>query len=575
MSKIKAINDRCPLQGECGRKKCEHEFCERECSYYQGNARPGAEIEDQQQAMEEEWEARMSAPSVLADTSAPSVPQEVEPVVVQGDTGSLVMLPVDKLLPHPDNPRKDLGDLQELADSIKVNGILQNLTVVSLEYEAAEWSALAKQYQEHPTEEMRSLMNRITTNQPTNGEGLFRVVIGHRRLAAAKLAGLAEVPCVISSMDYREQVRTMLMENIQRADLTVYEQAQGFQMMLDLGDTVEAIAKKAGFSQSTVRRRVKLLELDQQKFKASVERGAMLQDYAELEKIEDPELKNKVLDAIGTNNFRMTLKSAIDEEKDRKYIAEVSAALSEFATLIDTVDRSVMQYVTGYEPWNRKKKVERREDADTTKYYYTVSSRAVSLYRENIETSEDTAAKEEQERQKRELERREAALKKLSADAYALRSDFIKNYSKAKKNLPLIIQFAGLAMCEITDNVDFEILVNLLDIACDLENEGLDMEAYNIALTERPEYTLLATAYAAADYEGLAYYRKNYRMENGQYGYHLDYDANEQLDFLYYRLTDLGYEMSDDEKALRNGTHELFNEEGAIPQEGKEAAQDE
>lgn len=575
MSKIKVINDRCPLQGECGRKKCEHKFCERECSYYQGNARPGAEIEDQAQAMEAAWEARMTDTSVLVDQSAPAAPQDAEPVVVQGDVGSLVLLPVDKLLPHLDNPRKDLGDLQELADSIKANGVLQNLTVVSLESEAAEWSALAKQYQEHPTEEMRSLMNRITANQPTNGEGLFRVVIGHRRLAAAKLAGLAEVPCVISNMDYREQVRTMLMENIQRADLTVYEQAQGFQMMLDLGDTVEAIAKKAGFSQSTVRRRVKLLELDQQKFKASVERGAMLQDYAELEKIEDPELKNNVLDAIGTNNFRMTLKNAIDEEKGRKYIAEVSAALSEFATLIDTADRSVMQYVTGYEPWNRKKKVERREDADTTKYYYTVSSRAVSLYRENVETSEDTAAKEEQERQKRELERREAALKKLSADAYALRLDFIKNYSKAKKNLPLIIQFAGLAMCEVTDNVDFEILVNLLDIACDLENEGLDMEAYNIALTERPEYTLLAIAYASVDYERLSYYQKNWRMENGQYGYHLDYEANEALDFLYHRLTDLGYEMSDEEKALQDGTHELFREGEPAAQEDKEAAQDE
>ena len=575
MSKIKVINDRCPLQGECGRKKCEHKFCERDCSYYQGNARPGAEIPDQEEAMEAEWEARMTNKSVLADTSAPAAPQDAEPVVVNGDAGALVLLPVDKLLPHPDNPRKDLGDLQELADSIKANGVLQNLTVVSLESEAAEWSALSKQYQEHPTEEVRNIMNRITTNQPTNGEGLFRVVIGHRRLAAAKLAGLAEVPCVISSMDYREQVRTMLMENIQRADLTGYEQAQGFQMMLDLGDNVEAVAKKSGFSQSTVRRRGKLLELDQQKFKASVERGAMLQDYAELEKIEDPELKNKVLDAIGTNNFRMTLKNAIDEEKDRKYIAEVSAALSEFATLIDTVDRSVMQYVTGYEPWNRKKKVERREDADTTKYYYTVSSRAVSLYRENVETSEDTEAKEEQERQKRELERREAALKKLSADAYALRLDFIKNYSKAKKNLPLIIQFAGLAMCEVTDNVDFEILVNLLDIACDLENEGLDMEAYNIALTERPEYTLLATAYASTDYEELAYYRKNWRLENGQYGYHLDYEANEQLDFLYHRLTDLGYEMSDEEKALRDGTHELFREGDAATQEEKEAGQDE
>ena len=118
-------------------------------------------------------------------------------------------------------------------------------------------------------------------------------------------------------------------------------------------------------------------------------------------------------------------------------------------------------------------------------------------------------------------------------------------------------------------------MAELLDIPCDLENEEFDMEAYSIALVERPEYTLLATAYAATDYEGLAYYRKNYRMENGQYGYHLDYEANEQLDFLYHRLTDLGYEMSDEEKALRDGTHELFREGDAATQEEKEAGQDE
>ena len=57
-------------------------------------------------------------------------------------------------------------------------------------------------------------------------------------------------------------------------------------MMLDMGDSVEDIARKSGFSQSTVRRRMKLLELDQEKFKASVERGANLMDYMELDKSE-------------------------------------------------------------------------------------------------------------------------------------------------------------------------------------------------------------------------------------------------------------------------------------------------
>ena len=130
----------------------------------------------------------------------------------------MVFIPVERLVPHPDNPRKDLGDLTELAASIKENGVFQNLTVV-------------------PEVEDR-----------------FTVIIGHRRLAAAKLAGLTELPCVVVEMTPKEQVQTMLLENMQRSDLTVYEQAQGFQMMLDLGATVEEIAEKSGFSVRPVRK---------------------------------------------------------------------------------------------------------------------------------------------------------------------------------------------------------------------------------------------------------------------------------------------------------------------------------
>jgi len=149
-------------------------------------------------------------------------------------------IPVKKLWQHPDNPRKDLGDVSELAESIKVNGVLQNLTVVPL-------------------------IGEIT--KKWDGES-YRVIIGHRRLAAAKLAGLEELPCVVVEMSEREQLSTMLTENMQRSDLTVYEQAQGFQMMLDMGDTVEDIAEKSGFSATTVRRRVKLLELDKDKLRS-------------------------------------------------------------------------------------------------------------------------------------------------------------------------------------------------------------------------------------------------------------------------------------------------------------------
>lgn len=144
---------------------------------------------------------------------------------------NVTMIPVAQLHPHPDNPRKDLGDITELTASIKANGVLQNLTVV-----------------------------------PRNTDG-YTVIIGHRRLAAAKAAGLMELPCiVVEDMTLEEQISTMMTENMQRSDLTVYEEAEGFQMMMDFGNSVEQVADKAGFSESTIRRRVKLLSLDSDRF---------------------------------------------------------------------------------------------------------------------------------------------------------------------------------------------------------------------------------------------------------------------------------------------------------------------
>lgn len=566
MSKIKVINDRCPLQGECGRKKCEHKFCERDCSYYQGNARPGAEIPDQEEAMEAEWEARMTNKSVLADTSAPAAPQDAEPVVVNGDAGALVLLPVDKLLPHPDNPRKDLGNLQELADSIKANGVLQNLTVVSLESEAAEWSALSKQYQEHPTEEVRNIMNRITTNQPTNGEGLFRVVIGHRRLAAAKLAGLAEVPCVISSMDYREQVRTMLMENIQRADLTVYEQAQGFQMMLDLGDSVEAVAEKSGFSQSTVRRRVKLLELDPKKFKKSESRGATLFDYMELDKVESPETKNKLLDVIGTPDFKNKLQRAIENEKHAKILTGHVAAISEFATSVTEKDQTKMRYVRSYGYWNDIA-VERPDDADTVSYFFTADDYNVTLYRAvEPEDANAAAARAAEEARKRdEREKLKEGLKGATARAYNLRLDFVKGISATKAKRFLLDITAFIIWCgvdgfnEIAEE-DFPLFGLNLG-----EDEEFTMD-HAMAAAQSPEKAILRLAYVYSGDSEYTGYFDNYLLK---------YSENEQLDAIYTLLEKLGYEMSDEEKALQDGTHELFREGKPAAQEDKEAGQDE
>lgn len=519
----KSINDRCPLQVECERKKCDFIRTELECPYYSANAREGYHIYDQEEIRNRRDRERMDEALLASmgddDDDAPD---------------GLVYIPVEDLYPHPDNPRKDLGDLTELADSIKANGVLQNLTVVP-----------------------RTVTGEITGETWQKG---YTVVIGHRRHAAAKLASLKEVPCVISDMSLQDQVRTMLMENMQRADLTVYEQAQGFQMMLDMGDSVEDIARKSGFSQSTVRRRMKLLELDQEKFKASVERGANLMDYMELDKINDPELKNEVLDTIGTNNFRQKLASAIETEKNRKFIAERVQELATFAKEIKDVDYSTMRFVRNYATWNKKDTVTRPDDADSVDYYYRIASCQVDLYRQVVGEIKDPEEEARKERVKAELERRSSELKSASQAAYKARLAFVKAFSATKRSSETICRFAGGIILREHSDPDDDVMSELIGVGIDAETQEIDTAAFEEKSKVSPEYSLLSVAYAAFDAEDMNYLWRNWDITHQAYV--SVHEENESLDFLYEILTELGYEMSDEEKALQNGTHELFQEAG-------------
>lgn len=435
---------------------------------------------------------------------------------------------IKKLHPHPDNPRKDLGDLSELAESIKANGIFQNLTVVP-------WF---------------SKITGVGCDDPKQQEEMgYTVVIGHRRLAAAKLAGLTEVPCAISDMKLREQVATMLLENMQRADLSIYEQAQGFQMMLNLGDTVNDIAEQTGFSSTTVRRRVKLLELDPEKFKASAERNVTLMDYAELEKIEDIALRNKVLDSIGTQNFKYELQKAVDKEKSDKNMAIYVEKLNTFAT--QTENSSGMRYITSYY-LSRNDEVKTPEDAGTVKYYYVISNYGyITLYAEAIETQEDTAAKEKRELQKA----RYNALDEITKRAFDLRNEFVKSLSnaKAKKNILTIIEYAIRDMLESYNSRDVEDLAEMLGIPIEEDDEREDefgFEDIVEGLHQQPERYLLIATYCGLDSKSDRYYN-----------WDCSHSESEDLDRTYAFLEALGYEISDEEQALRDGTHELFKRE--------------
>ena len=301
----------------------------------------------------------------------------------------ITYIPIRQLYPHPDNPRKELGDLSELAASIKENGVYQNLTVIPGHYlNSREY--IAKCVDEGGD---AAAAAAAWTPKAVWSSDDYTIIIGHRRAAAAQQAGLYELPCAIVEMDEREQMQTMMIENMQRSDLTVYEQAQGFQMMLNMGDSVAEIAEKSGFSQTTIRRRVKLLDLDRQKFQKAEARGATLNDYLELDKLDSPEDKNKALDAIGTANFNSVLKSLISEQEIQKKLAEWTEIADKFAYQIErsgefngtTVN---MVYHAGYSRWDLKKEMTIPEDASDVRYFYRKDSTGITLYKERRESQQ-------------------------------------------------------------------------------------------------------------------------------------------------------------------------------------------
>lgn len=153
---------------------------------------------------------------------------------------SIYEIDAERIVPHPDNPRKELGDLSELTASVRANGIMQDITVMH------------ENCLTDPPEEQGANVAHLS-------EGTFVVLMGHRRLAAFKEAFPegGKVRCrIVYGLSRAEQVGMMMEENMHREDLTVPEQIESFQLMLDLGETVASVAEKTGFSETTVRRRV-------------------------------------------------------------------------------------------------------------------------------------------------------------------------------------------------------------------------------------------------------------------------------------------------------------------------------
>lgn len=196
--------------------------------------------------------------------------------------------------PHPDNPRKNIGDVTDLAASIKTNGLLTPLSVVP------------------------------------NGSR-YRVIAGHRRLAACKQAGTGSVPCFVLDLDPLQQLEAMVTENCQREQLTVLEEADAIQGMLDLGATTASVAHRLGRSGDYVRDRAKAASIDNEVRASRDDFGQIsIGQLVAIARYDGrPDLQKRLAQAAGTSNFDYTLSRIERDENDRQWIESVAALLVE------------------------------------------------------------------------------------------------------------------------------------------------------------------------------------------------------------------------------------------------------
>ena len=180
------------------------------------------------------------------------------------ETGRVVFLPARSIRPNPAQPRKIFHHdaLEELAESIRRHGILQPLSV-----------------------------RRVGTG--------YELIAGERRLRAAQMASLTEIPCIIMNMDDKESGMAAMVENLQRRDLDFIEEAWGISaLMANWAMSQEQVAKLLGKSQSAVANKLRLLRHSGPVLTAIREAGLTERHARALLRLQNDEDKLSAIEAI-------------------------------------------------------------------------------------------------------------------------------------------------------------------------------------------------------------------------------------------------------------------------------------
>lgn len=431
----------------------------------------------------------------------------------------ITMIPRSKLEPHPDNPRKDLGDLTELAASIKRSGLLQNLTVV-----------------------------------PSPGfPDKYRIVIGHRRFAASEIAGLDELPCSIEEMDMPTQIATMIAENMQRNDLTLTDQVGGVQTMMDLGIDAKGIAERTGLSTTTVRKRMKLTGINPGLLAETVKKGATLMDLAEIANLDD-DLRDQMLNEFGSTSFTWKMNQARETQKARKNIPKVREALSQWAKEVDqqpwNIYREACSHERSVELLHINENELIRPDApEDTEFVFYINGSRCTVYR----IGDKASAQMHEEQQRREQARNIIRTQELDVATTAknLRDAFIKDYAGREQDKTPAFKFATYVLLHQGYMRPAE-LPRWRDLCGSAGKDGKHLTDEDRAVIDAsPLKAMVQAAYQKWDSSGSEHPQRCTSWKG-------EYERDDDLIAVYNYLAALGYQIADEEWAWLLGTHECY-----------------
>ncbi len=200
----------------------------------------------------------------------------------QAERKKVLNLPIEKIVPNPRQPRKVFvpEEINGLSQSIAANGLLQPISV------------------------------RRTTG------GVFEIIAGERRWRACIQAGLKQIPCLLVECSDEQSAVLAILENLQRQDLQLFEEAEGIRCLIeDWGVTQEEAARRLGKSQSAIANKLRLLRLTPEERQQAVSNGLTERHVRALIRISEDEARKKLLNSVIQRQLNVRQTEELVEEQ--------------------------------------------------------------------------------------------------------------------------------------------------------------------------------------------------------------------------------------------------------------------